>query len=190
MCLDDQILSCYVDGELEEPWKSQVEEHLVWCNSCSKRLEELKSLHKIVNDAVLSDNVIDNSKERVSIFLEKNVLHKKSISIKQKISNFFRNRIVVPALSVCVTFCVCLFIFNQKEPSKIMSPIVPSAVNMENIVPVRASDNYSTSQSLKNYSLEEIIKYLDSCGYDVSIKLKVIEPITTLSSIEYNNELD
>jgi hypothetical protein len=67
---------------------------------------------------------------------------------------------------------------------------VPPIVDMENIIPVRASDNYSTSQSLKNYSLEDIIKYLDSCGYDVSIKLKVIEPITTISSIEYTNELD
>lgn len=46
MCLDDQILNTYLDGELGEPWKTQVIEHLNYCVACNTRLEQLKRLRE------------------------------------------------------------------------------------------------------------------------------------------------
>ena len=48
---------------------------------------------------------------------------------------------------------------------------------MENITPVRLSDNYTTNETLERYSLDDILKYLDEKGYDVSIKVKSIKPL-------------
>ena len=31
MCIDSQMLSAYLDGELPEPYRTQVEEHLEHC---------------------------------------------------------------------------------------------------------------------------------------------------------------
>jgi anti-sigma factor RsiW len=38
MCPDAQILSAYFDGEVPEPWKSRMEEHVSSCPACKERL--------------------------------------------------------------------------------------------------------------------------------------------------------
>ncbi|MGD8113841.1 MAG: anti-sigma factor family protein, partial [Sphaerochaetaceae bacterium] len=54
MCLDDQILNTYLDGELVEPWKTQVEEHLKYCTACSSRFRQLQAVHEMVCSSRLS----------------------------------------------------------------------------------------------------------------------------------------
>ena len=49
MCIDDGLLSSYLDGELGEPYRSQVEEHLSYCTACQSRLEKLKKLDQVVS---------------------------------------------------------------------------------------------------------------------------------------------
>ena len=44
MCIDSQMLSAYLDGELPEPYRTQVEEHLEHCAACRKHLEDMKAL--------------------------------------------------------------------------------------------------------------------------------------------------
>ena len=34
MCIDLQMLSAYMDGELKEPYRTQVKEHLDHCVAC------------------------------------------------------------------------------------------------------------------------------------------------------------
>ena len=58
MCLDDQILSTYLDNELSEPWKSQVEEHLGNCPSCRTRFQNLMKISDTVRAAGLTDEEI------------------------------------------------------------------------------------------------------------------------------------
>ena len=44
MCIDEALLSSYLDGELKEPYKSQTEEHLAHCSACRARLERLRTI--------------------------------------------------------------------------------------------------------------------------------------------------
>ncbi|MDD4574620.1 MAG: zf-HC2 domain-containing protein, partial [Sphaerochaeta sp.] len=58
MCVDDELLNTYLDGELDEPWRTQVEEHLGYCNACRQRLDQLRQLQQRIASAVLSDEDI------------------------------------------------------------------------------------------------------------------------------------
>ena len=62
MCVDDELLNTYLDDELQEPWKTQVQEHLSYCNACRQRLEQLRSLHQTLYDARLRDSDIKSSR--------------------------------------------------------------------------------------------------------------------------------
>ena len=65
MCLDDQILNTYLDKELSEPWKSQVEEHLSYCQSCRTRYQNFLKISDAVKSAELTADEIQPHQDRV-----------------------------------------------------------------------------------------------------------------------------
>lgn len=180
MCLDDQILNTYVDGQLEEPWKSQVEEHLSYCVSCRKRCESLMELSNRVKDAALSESEIDTRKDRVMSVLEKNYLNKKKSSFKSKILKFTFPQFAFTTAAAFVIVFVGSFALgsNSRRSDIIPVPEIGYSVDINNITPVRTSDNSTTTRSLESYSLDEILKNLDARGYDVDIRLKSIQPVS------------
>ena len=184
MCVDDQILSSYIDGELSEPWRAQIEEHLEWCDACRLRYNTIKGLHEKVEESVISDDSIGLSQNRVMRYLNANVLNKKRHTWIQKLHMLINRRFLIPVCTAAVTFCFCLIFLNPSGKVDDLSVGSSySSLSIDNIVPVRLSDNYTTSQSIENYSLEEIIRYLDESGYDVTIRSKGIQPIRTESSV-------
>ena len=76
MCLDDQILNTYLDNELTEPWKSQVEEHLSYCPSCRTRYQNLLQVSDAIRPAALTEEEIQPHQDRVLSMIEKNYLSK------------------------------------------------------------------------------------------------------------------
>ena len=70
MCVDDQLLNTYLDQELKEPWKTQVEEHLSYCNACRLRLSALQEIQNRLASATLSDDEIAPSKSGFSHILK------------------------------------------------------------------------------------------------------------------------
>lgn len=178
MCLDDQILNTYLDGELSEPWKSQVEEHLSYCPSCRARFQKLSQLSGAVKSAQLSDEEIAPSQERVLSMIEKNYISKK------KSQSFWRRHFRVSApqmIGVAAAFVVVFIgswaVFGGSKDNSIPLPELNTTIDLKNITPVRSTDNSTTSKSLESYSLDEILKNLDARGYDVDIRLKSIKPL-------------
>jgi len=184
MCVDDQILSSYIDGELSDPWKAQIEEHLEWCDACRLRYNAIRGLHEKVEESVISDDSIGLSQNRVMRYLNANVLNKEKHTWLQKLHKIVSKKILLPICSAAVTFCFCLIFLNPSGKVNDLPVVTESpSLIIDNIVPVRLSDNYTTSQSIENYSLEEIIRYLDESGYDVTIRSKSIQPIKTESPV-------
>ncbi|MBQ7644541.1 MAG: zf-HC2 domain-containing protein [Spirochaetales bacterium] len=181
MCLDDQILNTYLDGELTEPWKSQVEEHLSYCPSCRTRYQNLLSIKGAMKNAELSDEEIQPRMDRVLSMIEKNHLSKK------KGNSFLRKTFKLTApqlLGVAAAFVVvfvgswAVFGGNGSSDNAIPLPDVNTSIDLTNITQTRSTDNATTSKSLENYSLDEILKNLDARGYDVDIRLKSIQPLS------------
>ena len=180
MCLDDQILSTYLDGELAEPWKSQVEEHLSYCLSCRDRFFKLQNLRDTVRSAALTDEEIAPRQAKVLSVIEKNKFANKpsKLSFLKKHFNVSTPQIIGVAAAFVVVFIGSWAVFggNSKD-NKISLPDVSTSIDLKNITPVRSTDNATTSKSLENYTLDEILKNLDARGYDVDIKLKSIQPL-------------
>ena len=178
MHLDDQIISSYLDNEVSSPWKEQLEEHIEWCPACQKQLEEARHLKNIINNAVLPQESIEASQKRVLNYIEKNILKKKKASLRTVITKPVFKRIFWPVLSAAMTFCFCLIIFSPGQSSSLIQKTPENiSLSIESITPVRASDNYTTGKSLSDYSLEDIMQYLDKKGYDVNISTKGIKPL-------------
>ncbi len=186
MCLDDQILNTYVDGELEEPWKSQVEEHLSYCVSCRNRCNSLRELSARIKDAELSQSEIESRKDRVMSVLEKNYLNKKKGFLKNRIFKFtFPQFAIGTAAAFVIVFAGSFALGSRANKSDIIPvPEIGYSVDINNITPVRASDNATTAKSLESYSLDEILKNLDARGYDVDIRLKSIQPVNFDDSVD------
>lgn len=180
MCLDDQILNTYLDGELVEPWKSQVEEHLSYCKACSDRYNKLSEIRGIVKDAVLTKEEIAPYNNRVLAFMEKNYLSK-----KKKKEGFFRKQFRVKgqqilglAAAFVVVFVGSWVVLGNSTDAAIPMPDLNNQIDIESITPVRATDNSTTARSLESYSLDEILKSLDARGYEVELHLKGIQPLS------------
>lgn len=176
MCLDDALLNSYLDDELLEPWKTQVEEHLSYCNGCQMRLEQLKALNDKMKSATICDDEIAMRAERVMTFFDKNRFN------KPKKQNIFRRKIqlnLVPALITSAAAFVVVFIgsfvlfgTNSKQTSEILPEVM---------LPIESSQVQQVSNdkvnSLDDFSLSEIIHYLDSQGYAVTLEVKTVDPL-------------
>ena len=182
MCLDDQILNTYLDGELAEPWKSQVEEHLSYCSSCRTRYQNLMKVSEAVKSAELSDEEIQPRKDRVLSMIEKNYLSKGKgkKSFLHKTFKLTAPQMVGVAAAFVVVFVGSWAVFgnNSASDNQILLPDVSTTIDLNNITQTRSTDNAATSKSLENYSVDEILKNLDARGYDVEVRLKSIQPLS------------
>ncbi len=195
MCLDDKTLSAYIDGELSEPWKTQVEEHLLHCQSCKHRFEQQKSLGRQIQAARIQDFEFEDQKERVWKYLKSNV-------VSEEPTRFMKRRLYVrtPALIGVAAAFVCLFainffvVQNMKAGQDVTDTPIPVIATAEataqpeaagEMVKVSATDSVAVARILDDLSVEEILVLLDKKGYEVDMRLKDIEgvPVTMTEEV-------
>jgi predicted anti-sigma-YlaC factor YlaD len=176
MCLDDALLNSYLDGELQEPWKTQVEEHLSYCSGCQMRFNQLKELVNTLQGATVSDEEISLRSNRVMEFFEQNRFNEppKNHLFKKKIQVSLIPALLTSAAAVVVVFIGSFVLFgsNNKQTSEIM-PEVMMPINSTEVEQVSVNEK----SSLDDYSLSEIIHYLDSQGYAVKLEVKAVNPL-------------
>lgn len=175
MCLDDQILNTYLDGELAEPWKSQVEEHLSYCPSCMKRYESLKKLQSVIKSAELKDEEIKARQDRLLEKLEKNYLNKNKKSIFHKQLKLTISQLAGVAAAFVIVFVGSWSVMGSKGEQVIPAPEVSSTIDVASITQVKTYEKPVVT--LNNFTLDEILQNLDERGYDVEIRLKGITPL-------------
>lgn len=179
MCLDDQVLTTYIDGELAEPWKTQVEEHLVHCSGCKSRYEQLISLEKDIKEARLQADEFAFQQDRVWQYLENNHLsHENREKFFQKSFSVRSPMVFAAAAALVLIFAANFFIvkgFQNKNVPEI--PVIGSEAGAGDILAVRATDSAPVAQSLEDLSIEDILKLLDERGFEVDLRLKSLEVI-------------
>lgn len=173
MCIDLQMLSAYMDGELKEPYRTQVEEHLEHCGACRNLLDNMKALDERVTKDTFSEAELNRNKDAIFKKLDAKYFG------EGKHVSFFRRRIQVSVPAAITAAAAAVFIFvggfaffgsNVNETNDILPSF---SVNAE-------SDNVrlvSSKSSLDDYTLEEILQYLDGKGYQVDISIKGLQPL-------------
>ena len=173
MCIDGQMLSSYLDGELKEPFKSEVSEHLSYCQACRERLNDFKNISDKVKSLKVDESVLKRNKDKIFSLLED-----KYFNSNEK-KSFFRRKIEMSLPSLITAAAAVIFIFvggfmffgsNAAQTEQIL-PSFSVHANSENVQFV----SQRTRGSLDQYSLDEIVSYLDGLGYDVEITLKNVE---------------
>lgn len=190
MCIDLQMLSAYMDGELKEPYRTQVEEHLEHCAACRKLLQNMEDLERRVQAASFDEAELGKNKE--AIFQK---LDNKYFKNRTNIS-FFRRKIQMSVPTMITAAAAATFIFvggffffgsNASQTEDILPSFSVNA-DSENVRFVS-----STSDSLDNYTLEQILQYLDQKGYQVDISIKGLQPLKVVDEevpvekVEANN---
>ena len=176
MCIDEALLSTYLDGELKEPYKSQTEEHLSHCAACRARLEKLKALGQLLEADSIDEVELSRAKEKTA-----GILEGKFFVEGGKKPSFLRRRIemglgsMVTAAAGLVVVFIGGFVLFGTSPEQ-TSEIIPSYTVQADSQNVRFVSDQE-ARGLDGYSLEEILSYLDSKGYNVDISIKGIQPI-------------
>ncbi len=173
MCIDAQMLSAYLDDELREPYKTQVEEHLEHCPACRRHLDGMSAIGSKLRQSEYPDELLDRKKDEIF-----NLLEKKYFKEGRKV-NFIRRRLEVsmPALVTAAAAVVFIFVggfmfFGTSEEQT--GNILPSYAVEADSSNIRYVSDQAT---LDSFTLEEILRYLDDKGYNVDISLKGLQPL-------------
>ena len=175
MCIDAQMLSAYLDGELAEPYRTQVKEHLEHCPACRRHLEDMKAVGDRIRSAEYPDELLDRNKDRIFALLDS-----KYFQNGRKVS-FIRRRLEISIPSLVTAAAAVVFIFIGSfmffgTSGEQTGEILPSFAVQAGSGSVRY---VSDEASLDNFTLEEILHYLDSKGYNVDISIKGLQPLET-----------
>lgn len=180
MCIDSQMLSAYLDGELKEPYRTQVMEHLDHCAACRKHLDDMMALSDRVSNTAYTNEELSRKKDAMLEMLDKKYFQDNKISFFRRRFEMSLPQMVTAAAAVVVIF-VCGFMFFGSNPSQ-TDDILPSFAVQADSQNVRLVS--SKAGSLDDYTLEEILQYLDAKGYQVDISIKGLQPIETPAETE------
>lgn len=149
MCINEQILSAYVDGELGEIQSSGIKEHLEICSTCRKRITSLEAIR----------NQLKNSDIYVNKFVQENVWARlvHSTSTSAGLGFWQRRFILSPSFMLSISFLffavigIGLFMVN------------PGKKNMLNITKNFKSTFYSEDIPIEIPidNIENILAYFD-----------------------------
>lgn len=189
MCLDDQVLSTYIDGELVEPWKTQVEEHLSHCSECSQRYEKLRNLQDMISSSQLREDEFAPHKNRVWKYLEKTCMTSQPVKMRYKGLIFSKPVISAVAAALVVLVGLNFFIIRGVRNSGgdgnipvINTSSVPGESETNGLLSIRTTNHETAQISPEDLSVEQLLTLLDSKGFDVELKLKnsvsPVEPLT------------
>ena len=131
MCINDRVLSAYVDGELGEIQRSGIKEHLEICTACRKRVQVLNTVSNQIKIAGIdADQFV---KETVWTRL----VH--STSTNKELDFWHRGFILPPSLMVSISFMFLALI----------------GVGLFWIIPDRNSTEYTINKSGSAFGSED-----------------------------------
>ena len=176
MCIDEALLSSYFDGELKEPYKSQTEEHLAHCASCRARYERLRTISEELRSDGPDEAELNRNRDVIFSRLEKKFFAEggRKPGFWRKKVEFGLGSMITAAAGLVVVFIGGFVLFGTSPEQT--SDIIPSYTIQADSQNVRfvSSDE---PRGLDGYSLEEILSYLDSRGYNVDISIKGLQPV-------------
>jgi len=191
MCLDDQVLSTYIDGELVEPWKTQVEEHISHCSECRQRYEKLLRMQNMLTESQLREDEFAPHKARVWKYLEKTCMTSQPVRFRHRGVLFSKPVLSAAAAALVVLAGLNFFIFRgvQGEGSPDEMPVIDPAVQSSsgngNLLSISTTKHETAQMSPEDLSVEQLVKLLDSKGFNVELKLKnSLTPVTPFDSME------
>lgn len=171
MCLNEQMINSFIDNELQEPWISQIQEHLNSCAACRKTYESLLGMKNALKSIDLSDQEISESSKKVHQFIHSN--KEKDKSFLKKHFSVSLPMMVTAAAAFVVVFVGAFFFMSDSDSLNLEN--IPSIELNQNASLVPVSDNLELKKDLSTYSVDQIVKELENRGFSVHLDVKEIQ---------------
>jgi negative regulator of sigma E activity len=166
MCPEHELLSAFLDGEVDEPWKSEIDKHLAGCPHCRQRISAYQNLSRLLK--------IDPQPDyRLSMKRLKKLIQSGPGIINIKKTPFWKKRLQIPvpvAAAAASLFIILgtLFSVNLAIPGGLAGNNPEETVAEIDTLP---ADDLETIMKLienKNTNNEVIIKLPDNSRFFVS----------------------
>lgn len=103
MCPDYELLSAFIDGEVENPWKGEIERHLEVCTTCREKVVLYRRMSVLLEEDKEPD--FRSSMTRVQVAIES-----ASRTAKKIVVPFWKRRILIPVPIAAVAATVLILI--------------------------------------------------------------------------------
>ncbi len=157
MCPDNEILSAYIDGELEQGWHGKVAGHTAGCPDCKENERRLRQVQFFLHSG---DEQLHSAEEAASITVWRGVMRSRDRRAYSMVP-FRRLRLSLTALAVIGLFCAGLGALGMFYATH----GVPSGDAA--IASIDQVDGFE--------SVEQLISYLEANDQGVSITIELPE---------------
>jgi hypothetical protein len=174
MCPKDEIISAYIDGEVETPWKEKLKAHFSECSRCAERLKELQSVSSLLQQDKEPD--CEQALKRVykRIYFHSSAEERNISRQQEKAIPFWKRRVHIP-LPAALVFSVVLFILfasfffslgqnNTQMANK--SPVLYNTQPIQVTVPI---------EGLEANDLEVLLKLLNNKDFSQEVLMELPE---------------
>ncbi len=180
MCLDDQVLSSYIDGELQEPWKTQVVEHISHCAECRGRYEQFARLDQMLYETRLKSDEFSTQQQRVWKYLEKTCMPAQPKKFKHKRFAFSAPAMAAAAAAMVVMLGANVFLIRgvigepgAEQPIPTLTAEVqqvPNGMGEEPVIGVSARAHRASAIAPQELTVDELLVLLEQKGFEVELK--------------------
>lgn len=184
MCLDDQVLSSYIDGELQEPWKTQVEEHISHCKECRERYEEFARMDQTLFETRLSNDEFSMQQQRVWKYLEKTCMPAQPKKFRHKRIGFSAPAFAAAAAALVLLLGANVFLLTGLGTSGSAdefqiptltaqsegSGLINGNGEEDSMISVSARTHRTSSIAPQELTVEELLVLLEQKGFEVELK--------------------
>ncbi|MFO7729792.1 MAG: zf-HC2 domain-containing protein [Spirochaetia bacterium] len=175
MCYDEQVISAYVDGELEEPLHTEVQKHIDSCVYCRSRQAEycsVKELFLAVRNSPIHDTIAGpQAKARVWQQIQRKTR-------RESIQSFWHRKIQIPlplaAGAIAAVVVLVLTLVFSPFASGIFSSDqsgAPLVLQEDSRIP-EVPTNYLASEN-NMPELEQLLRFLSDQGAAVEVKIQL-----------------
>lgn len=170
MCYDEQILSAYVDGELQRQLHTSVERHIGECERCRKLSNEYRALKDlfIATGNSTTETGVDNQARKARVWRE---IQRQTR--RERVQDFWHRRVQVPlplvaGLAAAAVIVVLTLVLNPFAPEQHM---VPMAMQSDETIPEVPTGFSSSADNMPE--LEQLVRFLSDQGAAVEVKIQL-----------------
>ncbi len=173
MCYDDQIISAYVDGELQEKLYTDVRNHIDKCERCRTAAAEYTALQELFTATSNSpaEDVVENSERKARVWREI-----QRHTRRERVQDFWHRRLQVPmpvlaGVAAAVLVLVLTLLFNPFAAEQQMVPVAMQSDETIESIPEVPSDFASPANTMPE--LEQLVRFLSDQGAAIEVKIQL-----------------
>ncbi len=176
MCYDDQVISAYVDGELELRLHTEVENHISECERCRKLANEYKALQDLFSatsgaPADAGHAGVDSLEQKARVWKEI-----QRHTRRERVQDFWHRRLQVPmpvaaGLAAALAILVLTLLINPFGTEQQMVPVAMQSEETLESIPEVPSDFVSPANTMPE--IEQLVRFLSDQGAAIEVKIQL-----------------